>query len=325
MVGRAGCALGSGTSRPRACERGGGPSARRPARSRRGRRVPGGPATLVALDNCEHLLEEAAAVAEALLRGCPEVTVLATSRAPLGVPGESDWRVPSLSLPEESSQRLEGSDAARLFVERAAKVPPEFRVSGENAPALVEVCHKLDGIPLAISLPPGGCALSWSNRRGSGRPLALLTGGARSALPRHQTPTASVDWSIRSDSSSSSWLQSTEALRVWWRGSATGAAGDSPKRSPRPAAICSTDSSRTRPAASSIASGMPSSLWHTSTRAGAFSPLTRNSGRTLAARSMNRRAASEPSSRWLDSSGERERRHTPVALAGDAERGPARR
>lgn len=70
---------------------------------------------LVALDNCEHLLDETATVAEALLRGCPEVTVLATSRAPLGVPGESDWRVPSLSLPQQSTEGVEQSDAARLF------------------------------------------------------------------------------------------------------------------------------------------------------------------------------------------------------------------
>jgi predicted ATPase/DNA-binding CsgD family transcriptional regulator len=152
---------------------------------------------LVALDNCEHLLDEVATVAEALLRGCPEVTVLATSRAPLGVPGESDWRVPSLSLPKESAEGLERSDAARLFVERAAKVRPDFRVGRENAQALVEVCHELDGIPLAIELAAGRVRLLSVEQiaAGLGDRFALLTGGARSALPRHRTLRASVDWS----------------------------------------------------------------------------------------------------------------------------------
>jgi predicted ATPase/DNA-binding CsgD family transcriptional regulator len=152
---------------------------------------------LVALDNCEHLLDEAATLTETLLRGCPEVTVLATSRAPLGVPGESDWRVPSLSLPKESAEGLGRSDAARLFVERAAKVRPDFRVSGENAPALVEVCHKLDGIPLAIELAAGRVRLLSVEQIAAGLAdrFGLLTGGARSALPRQRTLRASVDWS----------------------------------------------------------------------------------------------------------------------------------
>jgi predicted ATPase/DNA-binding CsgD family transcriptional regulator len=157
----------------------------------------GGRRALVALDNCEHLLDEAATVAEALLRGCPEVTVLATSRAPLGVPGETDWRVPSLSLPEESADGLERSDAARLFVERAAKVRPDFRVSAEDAPALIDLCHKLDGIPLAIELAAGRVRLLSIEQIASGLSdrFGLLTGGARSALPRHRTLRASVDWS----------------------------------------------------------------------------------------------------------------------------------
>jgi class 3 adenylate cyclase len=111
---------------------------------------------LVVLDNCEHLLEPAAGVAEALLRGCPNVTVLATSRAPLGVGGEADWRVPSLSLPAERSPEpvdaVAQSDAVRLFIERAAKVRPNFAVNAQNAPAIAQICHDLDGIPLAIEL-----------------------------------------------------------------------------------------------------------------------------------------------------------------------------
>ena len=152
---------------------------------------------LVALDNCEHLLDEAATVTEALLRGCPEVTVLATSRAPLGVAGESDWRVPSLSLPQEFARGLERSDAARLFIERAVKVRPDFRVSDENAGALVEVCHELDGIPLAIELAAGRVRVLSMEQIAAGlrNRFALLTGGARSTLPRHRTLRASVDWS----------------------------------------------------------------------------------------------------------------------------------
>ena len=123
--------------------------------------------------------------------------MLATSRVPLGVPGESDWRVPSLSLPEESAEGLERSDAARLFVERAAKVRPDFRVSDDNAAALFDVCHKLDGIPLAIELAAGRVRLLSVEQiaAGLGDRFGLLTGGARSALPRQRTLRASVDWS----------------------------------------------------------------------------------------------------------------------------------
>src|SRR5205807_4396272 len=111
---------------------------------------------LVVLDNCEHVLAAAADVAEAVLHGCPAATVLATSRAPLGVGGETDWRVPSLSLPEETGlepiDAVAQSDAVRLFIERAAKVRPNFAVSAANAPAIAQICHDLDGIPLAIQL-----------------------------------------------------------------------------------------------------------------------------------------------------------------------------
>lgn len=156
---------------------------------------------LVVLDNCEHVLDAAASIAEQLLHACPEVTVLATSRAPLRVGGETDWRVPSLSLPSEleleAVDAVAQSDAVRLFIERALKVRPNFAVTAANAPAIAQICFDLDGIPLAIELAaarvrvlaPDQIAAGLSDR------FRLLTGGARSAMPRHQTLRASVDWS----------------------------------------------------------------------------------------------------------------------------------
>jgi predicted ATPase len=105
---------------------------------------------LVLLDNCEHVLGESVAVAQALLEGCPGVSVLATSREPLRIAGESDWQVPPLSLPGDEG--VAGSDAAALFVDRALKVRPNFRLSDANAGALAEVCRELDGMPLALEL-----------------------------------------------------------------------------------------------------------------------------------------------------------------------------
>ena len=112
---------------------------------------------LLLLDNCEHVLEDAAAVATAILSASAEVTALATSRAPLGVPAETDWRVPPLSLPPrelaiEQIETLSRSDAVRLFVERGRKVRPNFVLNESNAPAVAQICHEVDGIPLAIEL-----------------------------------------------------------------------------------------------------------------------------------------------------------------------------
>ncbi len=160
-----------------------------------------GKRALVVLDNCEHLLDASAAVAEALLRAAPEVTVLATSRAPLGVAGETSWRVPSLSLPAERSpepvQGLAQSDAVRLFIDRALKVRPNFAISNDNAAAVAGVCHALDGIPLAIELAAARVRLMAVEEIAAALDdrFRLLTGGARSALPRQQTLRASVDWS----------------------------------------------------------------------------------------------------------------------------------
>ena len=156
---------------------------------------------LLILDNCEHLLAACADLAAALLRACPKVRILATSREGLGVPGETLWRVPSLSLPDvhrlPSSNELMLYEAVRLFVDRAMATAPAFIVTRENAPAVVQVCRQLDGIPLAIELAaarvkvlsPEQIAARLNDR------FRLLTGGSRAALPRHQTLRAAMDWS----------------------------------------------------------------------------------------------------------------------------------
>ena len=156
---------------------------------------------LVLLDNCEHVLEPCRQLADALLRGCPDVTVVATSREPLGLGGETTWRVPSLSLPPEQApealQSLGHSDAVRLFIERAVKVRPDFVVTGDNASGVAEICQDLDGIPLAIELAAARVRVLSVERIAAelADRFHLLTGGERGALPRLQTLRASVDWS----------------------------------------------------------------------------------------------------------------------------------
>jgi predicted ATPase/class 3 adenylate cyclase/DNA-binding CsgD family transcriptional regulator len=157
---------------------------------------------LVVLDNCEHLLSVSAAAVEALLHTCPQVSVLATSRTPLGVGGESEWRVPSLALPAAEPAReplavLTQCDAVRLFIDRARKARPNFAVNNDNAPAVAEICHSLDGLPLAIELAAARVRMLSVEQilSGLGDRFHLLTRGARTALPRHQTLRASVDWS----------------------------------------------------------------------------------------------------------------------------------
>jgi predicted ATPase/DNA-binding CsgD family transcriptional regulator len=159
-----------------------------------------GSRALVVLDNCEHLLAACAGVAEALLCACREAVVIATSRASLGVAGETHWRVPSLSLPaseRDSPQSLGRSDAARLFVERARKVRPGLAAIDDNAAAVTKICRELDGLPLAIELAAARARMMSVEQiaaRLADR-FRLLTGGTRSALPRQQTLRASVDWS----------------------------------------------------------------------------------------------------------------------------------
>lgn len=153
---------------------------------------------LVVLDNCEHVLGAAADVAEALLRGCPQVTVLATSREPLGVPGESDWQVPPLSLPAtDGPDAVARSDASRLFAERAVNVRPDFALADSNVASVAEICRQLDGIPLAIELAAARLRMLSADQIAVGLSdrLRLLTGGSRRVNARQQTLRASVDWS----------------------------------------------------------------------------------------------------------------------------------
>jgi class 3 adenylate cyclase len=129
---------------------------------------------LLILDNCEHVSAACAKLAEALLRGCPSLTVLATSRAPLGVPGETAWRVPSLSLPADDCRAyrayraplevLQESDAVRLFVDRATQVRPDFQLTLANAPGIAQICRELDVSRWPSSWPPRGCGC-WRLRR----------------------------------------------------------------------------------------------------------------------------------------------------------------
>ena len=156
---------------------------------------------LVVLDNCEHLVGACAEAAEALLLAGPQIVVLATSRAPLGVGGESNWRVPSLSLPEPEANGSIGavaaSDAVSLFIERARKVHPGFAVTEENARAIARVCDELDGLPLALELAAARVRMLSVDQIAAGvsESLRLLTGGPRTASGRQQTLRASVDWS----------------------------------------------------------------------------------------------------------------------------------
>jgi predicted ATPase/DNA-binding CsgD family transcriptional regulator len=143
---------------------------------------------LVVLDNCEHLLDATAALVVGLAEACPGLTLLTTSREPIGVGGEVTWRVPSLSLADE---------AIELFSDRARRVRPGLTISGDNAAAVTEICRRLDGLPLAIELAAARVrALSLSEiLDGLYDRFRLLTGGARTAVRRQQTLRASVDWS----------------------------------------------------------------------------------------------------------------------------------
>jgi predicted ATPase/class 3 adenylate cyclase len=154
---------------------------------------------LLVFDNCEHLIEPCARVADALLRSCAGLRVLATSRERLGVAGEVTWRVPSLAVPGSAEDRFEDvarSEAVRLFVERARDVVPSFRLTESNAGAVARICRRLDGIPLALELAAARVrvlsVVEIAARLDDG--FRLLTGG-RAAPQRHQTLRALVDWS----------------------------------------------------------------------------------------------------------------------------------
>ena len=156
---------------------------------------------LLVLDNCEHMVDACALVAQSLLGECPNLRIAATSREAFNIPGEVVWRVPSLRLPDGGPgldlQALSNCEAVALFIDRALAVEQDFALTTGNAKAVAEICVRLDGIPLAIELAaarvpliPVDEILSRLNDR-----LRLLTGGSRTALPRQQTLRASMEWS----------------------------------------------------------------------------------------------------------------------------------
>ena len=157
--------------------------------------------TLILLDNCEHVIDGAAKFCAQLVRECPRLRILATSREPLGIDGEHVYRVPSLSLPRaeaEGADDVAASDAVQLFVERAQAQDPGFVLDDASAPLVASVCRRLDGIPLALEL--AAARLSSMSLQQVGDRLdqrfRLLTGGSRNAMPRQQTLQATVDWSF---------------------------------------------------------------------------------------------------------------------------------
>ena len=162
----------------------------------RGRRL------LLVLDNCEHVIGAAAREAETLLHAVPGAYILATSQEPLGLDGECTYRLSPLEFPAEETAELAAAlrhDAVRLFVARARAADPHFNLSERNAATVATICRRLDGIPLAIELAAARAAAL--GIEGLARRLDLrfhvLTGGRRTALPRHQTLRATLDWSHR--------------------------------------------------------------------------------------------------------------------------------
>src|SRR3954469_11993897 len=156
---------------------------------------------LLILDNCEHLVSACAVLAEHLLGACPGLRILATSREPLRVPGEVTWRVPSLALPTRTASvepaELAAYESIRLFCERASDVAAGFALNEDNAGSVVEICLRLDGMPLALELAAARVgALSPAQIADRlGDCLAVLTVGSRSALDRQQTLRATLNWS----------------------------------------------------------------------------------------------------------------------------------
>jgi predicted ATPase/DNA-binding CsgD family transcriptional regulator len=159
----------------------------------------GGRSLLVVLDNCEHVIGACAKLADALLRGCPDLALLATSREPLGVDGERVYRVPSLGVPADSDDpaAIRACEAVRLLEDRAAAQGAPLAGDEDTAAVAGRICRRLDGIPLAVELAAARLRVmsaAESDARLDQR-FAILTGGSRAALPRQQTLRAMVDWS----------------------------------------------------------------------------------------------------------------------------------
>lgn len=156
--------------------------------------------SVLVLDNCEHVIAEAATLADRLMRSCPRLRILATSREPLRIDGEQIYRVPPLSVPSDGQDDADGvgaSEAVGLFVERARAQRPGFMLAADNGERIAGICRRLDGVPLAIELAAArlhSLSLEDLDARLEHR-FQLLTGGSRAALPRQQTLRALIDWS----------------------------------------------------------------------------------------------------------------------------------
>jgi predicted ATPase/DNA-binding CsgD family transcriptional regulator len=159
----------------------------------------GGQRLLVLLDNCEHLIGACAKLADVLMRGCPNLTLLATSREPLGIDGERVYRVPSMSVPADGddAEAVRAAEAVRLFEDRAAAQGAVLAWDGPAAAVLGRICRRLDGIPLALELAAARLRMMTADELEArlDERFALLTGGSRAGLPRQRTLRAMVDWS----------------------------------------------------------------------------------------------------------------------------------
>lgn len=157
--------------------------------------------SLLVLDNCEHLVDACARLVEVLLRFCAPLRILTTSREPLGLPGERIWLVPPLALPPRSAKldlaTLEASDAVRFFLERAREASPSFRLTENNAAAVLAICRRLDGLPLALELAAARTRVLAVEQIAErlDDSFRLLTTGGRTSLPRQKTLRGAIDWS----------------------------------------------------------------------------------------------------------------------------------
>jgi predicted ATPase/DNA-binding SARP family transcriptional activator len=157
---------------------------------------------VLVLDNCEHLIDAAAASVQAIMNDCPGITVLTTSREPLHLPGEIEWRVPSLRLPDPSepvdASRLISYESVQLFVARAQEAAPAFRLSSDNAPVVAHICHRLDGMPLAIELAAAQAAYLAPHQIAAllDDALTALASRIRGTPDRQATLAATVAWSF---------------------------------------------------------------------------------------------------------------------------------
>ncbi len=164
-------------------------------------RVLKGKQLLLILDNCEHLIDETRSVASAILHGCPEVRIVATSRQGLNITAEAEYRMPALATPpanrQSTTQTASEYSAVRLFTDRALSATKHFALTDDNAPDVADICRRLDGIPLAIELAAARVKLLSPKQLAQklDERFRVLTSGSRDVLPRQQTLRALIDWS----------------------------------------------------------------------------------------------------------------------------------